>query len=171
MSEQDKARLEADVAEAQAELARLRAENNKAAAAYREDRTEAGRGTLKKAAAALAQARDRLAAAKGALAVLEKTGSLHGLIAENGLVLGTVAVAVKGGSTREVREAAIEAELNEKLYAIAEELGVVLAARPAAFTRERLGRDAEGRTVLDVHGLVEGDRLVPAVSRAAKHAR
>ena len=47
----------------------------------------------------------------------------------------------------------------------------MLAAQPARYTKERPGRDAEGRTVLEVAGRVEGDRLVPAVSRASKNLR
>ena len=50
-------------------------------------------------------------------------------------------------------------------------LGIVMAASPAKYTRERPGRDAEGRTVLEVAGRVEGDQLVPAISRAAKSLR
>jgi hypothetical protein len=39
------------------------------------------------------------------------------------------------------------------------------------YTKEKPGRDDEGRTVIEVAGRVEGDRLVPAVSRASKNMR
>jgi hypothetical protein len=168
MSEDEKARLEAEVAAAEADVARLRAENGTLAAAFREDPSEDNRELLKRAAASLSAARDRLDAARAVLVVFEKTGSPHGLVAENGKVTGTVAVAIKAGVGREERERAIEGVLDAQLQAAAEELGVVLAARAVAYTRERPGRDAEGRTVLEVAGRVEGDRLMPAVSRAAK---
>jgi hypothetical protein len=80
-------------------------------------------------------------------------------------------VLVKAGVSREERERAIEGALDEPLHSAAEALGVVLAAKPVSFTREQPGRDSEGRTVLEVGGRVEGDRLVPAISRAAKSLR
>lgn len=171
MSEDDQTRLAADVAAADADVTRLRAENADLAAAFREDPSDDGREGLKRAAASLAAARDRLDAARAVLAVFEKTGSIHGLVADNGKVTGTIAVAVPPGATRDEREAAVERALDEQLAAVADELGVVLAARPSSYTRERPGRDAEGRTVIEVAGRVEGDRLMPAVSRAAKFMR
>jgi hypothetical protein len=171
MSPDEKARLEADVAAAEADVARLRAENADLAAAFRAEPTDAGRELLKRAASSLASARDRLDAARAALTVFEKTGSPHGLVAEGGKVTGTIAILVKPGASREEREAAIEEALDASLDAAAEELGVVLAAKPSSYTRERPGRDAEGRTILEVAGRVEGGRLVPAVSRAAKNLK
>jgi hypothetical protein len=103
--------------------------------------------------------------------VFKKTGSSHGLVAEEGRVVGSIAVTVKPGATRVEREKLIDDALAEALNNAAEELGVVLAASPEHYTKERPGRDAEGRTILEVAGRVEGDRLVPAVSRAAKNLR
>jgi hypothetical protein len=171
MSTDERARLEADVAAAEADVARLRAENADLAAAFRADPTDDNRELLKRGAASLASARDRLDAAQAALTVFEKTGSPHGLVAEGGKVTGTIAVLVQPGMSKQEREAAIERVLDASLDAAAEELGVVLAAKPSSYTRERPGRDAEGRTVLEVAGRVEGGRLVPAVSRAAKSLR
>lgn len=168
MSQDEKSRLEAEVASAQAEVARVREENAHLAEDFRLDPDEGKREELKRAAATLASARDRLSAAKAALTVFEKTGSPHGLVAANGAVTGTIAVPAKPGWTQQDREQAIDAALDERLHAAADELGVVLAAAPAKYTKERPGRDAEGRLVLEVAGRVEGDRLVPAVSRAAK---
>jgi exonuclease VII small subunit len=171
MSSAEQATLEADVAAAEADVTRLRAENAELAAAFRADPSEDGRELLKRAATSLSAARDRLDTARAALAVFEKTGSRHGLVADAGKVTGTLAVLVKPGATREEREAAIESELTARLHEAAEELGVVLAAKPVNFTKERPGRDPEGRTVVEVAGRVEGDRLVPAVSRASKNLR
>ena len=171
MSSDEKATLEADLAVAEADVARLRAENAELAATFRAEPTDAGRELLKRAAASLAAARDRVDAARATLTVFEKTGSPHGLVTVDGKVTGTVAVAVKPGATREEREDALEHALSAQLDEAAEELGVVLAAKPRSYTRERPGRDAQGRTVLEIAGRVEGDRLMPAVSRAAKNMK
>jgi hexokinase len=171
MSQDEKTRLEAEVTTAQAEVARVREENTILSEDYRLDPTDAKREQLKRAAATLSQARDRLSAAQAALTVFEKTGSPHGLVAEDGRVTGTIGVPAKPGWTQREREKAIEDALNEKLNEAADQLGVVLAAAPAKYTKERPGRDPEGRIVLEVAGRVEGDRLVPAVSRAAKMMR
>src|SRR5262245_52087642 len=168
-STDDLARLEADLEAAEADVTRLRGDNAKLAAAFREEPTDAGRELLKRAAASLASARDKVDVARAALEVFKKRGSPHGLVALEGRVTGTPAVAGKAGATRAEREATIEAALDEELAKAAEELGVVLAASPERYTRERPGRDEAGRTVLEVAGRVEGDRLVPSVSRAAKN--
>src|SRR6185503_2932019 len=133
-------------------VVRLRAENAKLAEVFRVEPTEEGREGLKRAAASLSAARDRVDAARAALVVFKKTGSEHGLVAEGGRVTGTIAVLVKPGASREEREVAIEDALNAPLHDAAEELGVVLAAGPVNYTRERPGRDGEGRTVLEVAG-------------------
>ena len=171
MSEDDKARLEAEVSSAREAVDRLRAENATLAEAFRAAPSDDNRELLKRAAARLASARDGLDAAKASLAVFERTGAPHGLIAEDGRVTGTIAVRVLPGTSQKAREDAIEAEIGARLDEAARELGVVLAAAPASYTKERPGRDAEGRTVLEVAGRVEGDRLVPAVSRAAKQMK
>lgn len=171
MTQEEKTRLEAEISAAQADVDRVREENARLAEDFRLDPDEAKRAGLKRAADTLAAARDRLDAAKAALAVFEKTGSPHGIVAANGRVTGTVAVAARPGWTQPERERAVEEALSEGLNAAAGELGVVLAAAPARYTKERPGRDAEGRIVLEVAGRVEGDRLVPAVSRAAKLMR
>jgi hypothetical protein len=171
MSEDQLSRLTTELVAAEESVARLRGENAELAAAFRAEPTDEGRELLKRAAASLAAARDRVDAARAALTVFEKTGSPHGLVAAGGKVVGTIAVLLKPGTTQKEREAALEQELGKRLDDAAEELGVVLAAKPANYTRERPGRDAEGRTVLEVAGRVEGDRLVPAVSRAAKNLK
>jgi hypothetical protein len=170
MSE-DQTRLEADVAAALADVSRLRAENAELAEGFRDEPTEDKREQLKRAAASIAAARDRLEAARAALALFEKTGAPHGLVATGGGVTGTIAVALPPGTSQADREEAITAALNDPLNDVAVELGVVLAAAPVKYTKERPGRDAEGRTVLEVAGRAEGGRLLPAVSRAAKNLR
>jgi hypothetical protein len=157
-------RLDADLAAAEAEVSRLRADNAELAEGFRVTPTDDAREELKRAAASLAAARDRVLAAKAVLRVFEKTGSEHGLVAEEGRVVGTIAVALGPGISRADREKAIAYELSDRLDAAAAELGVLLATSPERFTRERPGRDSEGKTVLDVVGRVEGDVLVPAVT-------
>jgi hypothetical protein len=164
-------RLARQLTEAEEALSRVRAENAEAAEKFREEPSDDKRELLKRGAQSLAEARDRVSAAKAALSVFEKTGSEHGLVAEDGKVFGSIAVSIKPGTSRAEREKAVDAALAEPLGGAAQQLGVVLAAAPGHYTRERPGRDEEGRTVLEVQGRVEGDRLVPAVSRAARLMR
>jgi hypothetical protein len=170
MTVDERARLEAEIAAAEADVTRLRAENAALGEDFRDEPSEGKRELLKRAAASLAAARDRQDAARAALKMFDKLGTPHGLVAEGGSVTGTIAIKLEPGATSQEREKAIEAALDQ-LDAAAEELGVVLAASPAKYTKERPGRDAEGRMVLEVAGRVEGDRLVPAVSRQAKNLR
>jgi hypothetical protein len=159
-----RANLEAELAAAEADVTRLRAENAVLAEAFREAPSDEGREGLKRGAASLAAARDRVEAAEAALRVLERTGTERGLVAEGGRVVGSIAVMLAPGISRQEREKAIGAALGDPLEAAATELGVLLATSPERFTRERPGRDAEGCTVLDVMGRVEGDVLVPAIT-------
>jgi hypothetical protein len=159
-----KARLEADLAAAEADVARLRTENAALAEDFRADPSDDAREGLRRAAASLAAARDRVEAAEVALHVLEKSGEEHGLIADRGRVIGSIVVSLSPGISRADREKTIDAALTEKLHGAAAELGVLLSTSPERYTRERPGRDDAGRTVLDVVGRVEGDVLVPAVA-------
>lgn len=163
--------LEAELAAADDAVARLRSENAKLAEEFRKEPSDDGREILKRAAASLAAARDRAEVARTAIEVLRRTGSPYGLLAEGGRVLGSVAVLIKPGASREERSKAIDEALSDALSDASRQLGAVLAATPERFTRERPGRDAEGRTVLDVAGRVEGDNLVPAISKASKNLR
>lgn len=167
----DQSPLAADLDAAEADVARLRAENAKLADDFRQNPSDDARETLKRAAASLAAARDRVEAAKTALAIFQKTGSRHGLLAQDGRVVGTIAVKIPPGVSSQERERTINDVLSTELSDAAKELGVVLAAAPDRFTREQPGRDAEGHTILEVAGRVEGDTLVPAVSRAARLRR
>jgi len=168
MSSDELSRLQADKENAQMDVQRVRAENDKLAEAFRAEPTDAARELLKRGALSLAAARDRLDAANVALEVFRKTGSPHGLVAEGGRVAGSIAVLIPPGAGREERARAIDEALAEPLAAAASELGVVLGAAAERYTRERPGRDESNRTVLDVGGRIEGDVLLPAVSRAAK---
>ncbi len=87
------------------------------------------REIMKRGAASLSAApRPRGRGARGA-GDHEKTGSLHGLLAEEGRVAGSIAVLIPPGISREKREDLIETQLGDKLTEAAESLGVVLAAR------------------------------------------
>jgi len=85
------------------------------------------------------------------------------LVAKEGTISGTVAVRIRGGASKAERERAIDEALAVELSRASETLGVVLAARPVAYTKERPGRDEQGRTVLEVRGRSEGDVLVPGL--------
>src|SRR5262245_54944979 len=135
-----RARLDAALAGAEADVARLRAENTALAEAFRAEPTDERREGLKRAAASLSAVRDRVGAARAALATFEKTGSEHGLVAEEGKVVGSIAIAVAPGASREAREQAIETALGAELARAAAELGAALGAAPARFVRERPGR-------------------------------
>jgi len=110
--------------------------------------------------------------------IAARTGSELGVAPMGDEIIGVIAVKIAPGSGSEARSKAIDDALAEPLDACAHEIGGVIAAPPSRFTSERPGRDAEGRTLLDVHGRLEGDRIVPAVAaakrateRAAKTAR
>jgi hypothetical protein len=163
--------LQGAVEEAEKDVERRRLANAELAEAFRAEPNDDGKELLKRGAASLVAARERVDAAKAALAVFEKTGSPHGLVSGDGRVFGSVAVELAPGTPRAAREAAIDAALGEALIAAAAELGVVLGTSPARYTRERPGRDAAGRTVLDVQGRVEGDVLVPALRPVDKYGR
>lgn len=169
--EEEKSRLEAAVVAAAAEVLRIREENAALAEDFRDEPNGQKRLALKQAAVTLASAKDALDTAKAALTVFEKTGSPHGLVAEGGQVTGTIAIVAKPGWSQKDREDAIEAAIEGPLDSAAAEMAVVLATSPVKYTKERPGRDAEGRLVLEVAGRVEGDRLVPALSRASKQMK
>jgi len=164
-------RLKSELANAEAEVTRLKGEYTELARAQQMDPSEEGREAGARAAAALAAARARVETARAELLVFSRKGSGYGLVQEGERVVGRIAVALKPGASREERERAVDEALNAELVDAASALGVVLAAPPLKYTRELPGRDAEGRTVLEVLGRVEADRLVPAVSRTAQKRR
>ena len=82
-------------------------------------------------------------------------------------IVGELALALPPGTTATVRDRALDALLVVRLEATAAELDLVLAAAPSRFATPRNGKDEAGRTVFDVRGRTEGDRLVP-VRKVAK---
>lgn len=161
-------KLKQNLEEAEANLKRIRKQNSELSDDFRNDPSEAKRERLKRGAEALTTARDQIEAEKVALAIFEKSGSPYGLLARDGQVIGMIAVRVPPGSSHERRLQLIHEALTGPLHETAGELGAVLAASPERYVKERPGRDADGKTVLDVAGRVEGDRLVPALSKAEK---
>jgi hypothetical protein len=162
------AEAEAELTAAEADLSRLRAENQVLADDFRKDPTEDAKEGLRRGAASLSAARDRVDAARARIALAKRTGSSYGVIAEGGRVMGTIAVALGPGISRADREKAIDAALGDALAGAARELGLVVSASPSRFVRERPGRDAEGKTMLDVAGRAEGDVLVPGYARNSR---
>ncbi len=118
--------------------------------------------------ARIAQATEALINARIAVWVFDATGDAHGLVVRDDQVMGSIPVKIPPGVSQEERARIIDDAVVGPLQARADETGVVLAAAPSRFTRERPGRDEEGRTILDVRAQLEGDRLVPAVSKASR---
>src|SRR5689334_18117040 len=159
---------EAELSAAEADLSRLRAENQVLADDFRKDPTEDGKELLRRGAASLSAARDRVDAARARVSLVQRTGSPYGVIADAGRVAGTIAVTLAPGVSRAEREKAIDLALGDALAEAAKELGLVLSTTPSRYVRERPGRDAEGKTVLDVAGRAEGDLLVPGIARNSR---
>lgn len=74
---------------------------------------------------------------------------------------GELALELPPGTTASVRDKAIDGLLNERLVDEAGKLDLAIAASPSRFAHPRNGKDAQGRTVFDLRGRVEGDRLLP----------
>jgi hypothetical protein len=164
-------KLEAEVQAAEAEIKRIRDERAERKGLADGDVSEEERALRKGLSTALKRARTRLDDAKAALERFDKSGQEHAVVAQGNRALGSIAVHVPPGSSQEHRLQLIEDALMEPLTAAAAELGVVLAAAPSRYIRERKGRDSDGRTVLDVEAVVEGDLLVPASRQARKPGR
>ena len=156
---------QAELSAAEADLSRLRAENQALADDFRNDPTDDRKEGLRRAAASLSAARDRVEAARARLELAKRTGSSYGVIADAGRVYGTIAVEVPPGISKAEREKLIDEALGGALHEAAKELGLVPSASPSRYARERPGRDAEGKTVIDVVGRAEGDLLVPGNAR------
>ena len=172
MSTDDEGLLRANVAAAECEVRQLRASKKCGASTLgRYEDSPDGAATGPSISERLRVARQRLTDAQRALAVFTRTGTVHGMVAEDGEVYGTVAVLITPGAGADARQVAIEWALQGRLETLARDLGAVLAARPASYTKERPGRDAQGRVVLVVEGRVEGDRLVPTDARAPSRRR
>jgi hypothetical protein len=164
-------KLEAQVQAVEAEIKRLREQKVERKDAAERDVSDEERAERKQLSAALNKARDRLEEARAALERFDKSGQEHAVVVQGDRVAGSIAVHVPPGSSHDARMRLIDDALAEPLAAVVSELGVVLAAAPSKYVRERSGRDAEGRTVLDVDGAVEGDLLVPAVRQVHKPGR
>lgn len=102
---------EAELSTAEAEVSRLRAENQILANDFRMDPSDDGKEGLRRAAASLAVARDRVDAARARLTLAQRTGSPYGVISEGGRVFGTIAVTLPPGVSKTERENAIDLAL------------------------------------------------------------
>jgi hypothetical protein len=74
---------------------------------------------------------------------------------------GELALDLPPGTTAAVRDQAIDEQLNERLTDEAARLHVAVAAAPSRFAHPRNGKDAQGRTLFELRGRIEGDRLLP----------
>jgi hypothetical protein len=159
----------AELSAAEADVSRLRAENQALADDFRSDPTQDKKEGLRRAAASLTSARERVDAARARVSLAERTGSPYGVIADAGRVFGTIAVELTPGISRADREKAIDEALGGALHDAARELGLVLSASPSRYARERPGRDTDGKTVFDVAARTEGDVLVPGSLRSGRN--
>ncbi len=106
----------------------------------------------------------RVFEAERAHRIAERNGGELGVAIMGSEIVGLVAIRLAPGTGSDARAHAIDDVLATDLDDCARELGGVLAASPNRYARERPGRDAEGRTVLEVRGRLEGDRVVPAIA-------
>lgn len=164
-------KLQAEVDAATAEIELLREAKMKRGDTADRDVSEEERLERKRLSTALNKARGRLEQARAMLERFEKSGREYAVVVKGSRVEGTVALRIPPGGSSEQRLQILHEVLLEQLTTAATELGVVLAAAPVRYVRERPGRDAEGQTVFDVEGMVEGDLLVPAVRAAKKPGR
>jgi hypothetical protein len=88
-------------------------------------------------------------------------GELRSLSIEERELRGELVLALEPGTVAGLRDRAIDRIVAAPLEAIAEAHGAVVAAAPSAFAHPRPGKDDEGRTVFDLRGHLEGDRLLP----------
>lgn len=96
-------------------------------------------------------------------------GELVRLEVEGKLLAGELALELPPGTTAAVRDRSIDALLGDALIDAAASVDAVVAAAASAFAFPRPGKDPQGRTVFDVRGRIEGDRLLP--NRPGKPAR
>ena len=156
MSAHTKESLRAEIKALEAELSRVRAARAQA------DPTSKPEERVARATLALENGRI-------ALWVFEVIGDIYGLVIRDDDVIGSIPVKIPPGISHEERARLIDDAVVGPLNERASEMGAIIAASPSRFTRERPGRDAEGRTILDVRARLEGDRLIPAVSKASRH--
>ncbi len=161
-------KLEHDVQAAEEEIQRLRDERGTRKDFADREVSDEERAVRKQLSMAINKARGRLEEAQELLARFDKSGQEHAVVVMGNRVTGTLAIRVPPGTSHEARLQIIEDALAEPLAAAVLELSVVLAATLSKYVRERTGRDAEGRTVLEVEGVVEGDLLVPALRHVHK---
>jgi hypothetical protein len=164
-------KLVAEVAAAEAEIELLRETKAKRKDVADREVSEEERTERKQLSTALNKARGRLEKARSLLERYEKSGKEHAIVVQGDHVRGTIAVRIPPGGSSEHRLQLLDEVLTEQLDAVVSDLSVVLAAAPVKYVRERPGRDAEGQTIFDVDGLVEGDRLVPAVRTVVRANR
>lgn len=164
-----RARMVSDGGDPKLTRAKLEAELSKARAAFKKVRDERqelraqGRGgegeLLDDEVARLRRAVDL--AEEALRGVAKATAEEAGLRLDGERVRGMVAVLVPPGTSSADRRRLLDRALGAPLEELAQAHGLALQAAPSRYLRERPGRDAEGRTVLDVAGHVEGDLIVP----------
>ena len=91
---------EAELSAAEGDLVRLRTQNQALAEEFRHDPTDHAKEGLRRAAASLSSAKDRVETARARVELAKKTGSAYGLMAQGGRVLGAIAVTLSPGISK-----------------------------------------------------------------------
>jgi len=164
-TEQWEKELQQSLKEARAELARLRRAHRGALAS-----------TTKEAISEAHARCDRLLLE---LNIVRTTGERYGVLVEEELLQGILAVDLEPNTSQQHRHERVIHVVSEALAAKAEELGVSLTASPDRFARPPRrdpsqpseSKGTGSRLVVEVAGRIEGDYLVPALSRRSKRRR
>lgn len=109
------------------------------------------------------------------LNIVRATGERYGVYVEDDLLQGILAVDLEPGTSQQHRHAVVVEAVNQALTARADELGLILTASPDRFARPPrrdpsvdVPKTQGSRLLVEVTGRIEGDYLVPAISRKSK---
>jgi len=108
--------------------------------------------------------------------IARATGERYGVLVEEELLHGILAVDLEPGTSQQHRHEVVIEAVSQALGAKADELGLILTASPDRFarpprrdaTQAEKPKDAGSRLIVEVAGRIEGDYLVPALSRRSK---
>lgn len=164
-TEQWETELQQSLKEARAEVARLRRANRG--------------GIAPGAKEAIAEAHARCDHLLLELNIVRTTGQRYGVLIEEDLLQGILAVDIEAGTSQRHRHDMVIEAVSEALSAKAAELGIAMTASPDRFARppRREASDASqpkspgSRLIVEVTARIEGDYLVPISRRTKKRAR
>lgn len=110
------------------------------------------------------------------LNIVRATGQRYGVFIDDDLLQGILAVDLEPGTSQQHRHSEVVEAVNRALSAKAEELGLIMTASPDRFARPPRRdaaladqpKSAGSRLLVEVSARIEGDYLVPAISRKSK---